>query len=1218
MKVTDLAIRLRISVVVLAVLASAGGFMAYVQLPKESAPSIEISNIVVTTIYPGASPADVESLVTRPLETEIQSISGIEVMRSTSTEGVSTIVIEFTPDVTLTEANTSVREKVDLALPEMPSEVEEPIISEIDLSQFPILTVNLAADYPLARLKKVAEDLKDAIEGIPAILEVDLLGGREQEVQVNVDWNRMQAYGVTFDDLLQTIRRENANIPGGSIDVDDRNYLVRVDAQFREVREIEGLVIKAPGGQPIAIRDVAQVVLGFKDRTDYSRLRVLRRDHVLRGPERVPDRGYLTVISLNVKKRAGKNIIGAADEVRALLADYTLPPGTEVLVTGDQSKGVVAMVRDLENNIISGLFFVVAVLLFFLGLRTAMLVGIAIPLSMMVTFIVFTGMDETLNFIILFSLIIALGMLVDNAVVIVENIYRFLEEGLSPFEAAREGTAEVGMAVVASTATTVAAFVPMLFWPGFIGKFMSYMPMTLIVTLTSSLFVAIIINPVITGYLVRMEGEERQGPGWSWFAKGVVVTGVGLAGVVLEQINSTVLLVLVGGAVAVMLSYVLLLRPVARLFVGRGLPLLVAVYRRLLRWMLTRDYEARFAMFRNAWALGSLTAGVVLGAAGGAVALVDPQAAMLVLYPAGALAALGLAGVVLHTGETVLAGLLSVLLRRRVRLILTDNRARLMHLTLGGLLSIVALFALAPTGSAFFPETDPNQVQVHVEGALGTHVEASNQLVRRVRERVDGLLATNPVSESSVLNVLVTVGVGGDAMFGGGAASPERSQITLNLVDFEDRAEPSTATLKKLRDQLEGIAGARIEFKKDQQGPPTGPPVNIELSGPDFATLVRLARELKATLAELSETGKVKGLVDVRDNLKDGRPEVAVRINRERAARYGIDPQRIALDVRTAINGTKAGTFRDGEDEYDITVRLRPQDRASLDSLKALDVVKEDKRVPLVTVAEFTPGSGLGSITRKDARRVITVQGNARAGVNAQEMLGQVRQHVAPLQKALPAGYTMRYTGENQEQQESFAFLGTALATGAALILMILIAQFNSVLTPFVIMIAVALSMIGVMLGLILTRTPFSLFTFIGVISLAGIVVNNNIVLIDYIQQLHARGQSRMEAIVNGGATRLRPVLLTAMTTVLGLIPLTFGINIDFIGLATQLDPDLRIGSANQQFWGPMGIAIVSGLTFATFLTLVIVPVMYSLSDSLARRAAAAFGRGDQASGETT
>ena len=1209
MKVTDLAIRLRISVVVLALLASAGGFLAYVQLPKESAPSIEISNIVVTTLYPGASPIDVESLVTRPLEQEIQAISGIDVMRSTSTEGVSTIIIEFTPDVTLTEANTSVREKVDLARPDLPADVEEPIISEIDLSQFPILTVNLAADYSLARLKKVAEDLKDSIEAVPAILEVDLIGGREQEVQVDVDWNRMQAYGITFDDILETLRRENANIPGGSIDVDHLNYLVRVDAQFRDVREIETLVVKAPDDAPIAIRDVATVALGFKDRTNFSRLRVLRRDDALTGPQRVRDLGYLTVISLNVKKRAGRNIIDAAAEVRAVLARHALPRGTEVLVTGDQSKGVVALVRDLENNIISGLIFVVAVLLFFLGLRTSLLVGIAIPLSMMVTFVVFAAMGQTLNFIILFSLIIALGMLVDNAVVIVENIYRFLEEGMDPFEAAQRGTAEVGMAVVASTATTVAAFVPMLFWPGFIGKFMSYMPLTLIITLSCSLFVAVIINPVITGYLARVDGAEGDGARWSLKAKVAVALGVGLAGLVLGQMNPIVLAVVAGGTLATLVVYALVLRPVARAFVGRGLPLLVAAYRRLLVWMLRRDYDARFAMARNSTALGALALGVVLAVLGGGVSLADPRAGELVLYPAGALAALGLVGVVLHTVESVLAGLLASLLRRPVRLILTDNRARLMHLTLGGLLSIVGLFALAPTGQAFFPETDPNQVQIHVEGALGTNVDASNALAERVRERVDRLLDTNPVSESSVLNVLVTVGVGGDAMFGGGSASPERSQITLNLVDFEDRAEPSSETLVNLRDQLEGVAGARIELKKDAQGPPTGPPVNIELSGADFEVIVRLARELKAKLATLSETGKVKGLVDVRDNLKDGRPEVAVRIDRERAARFGLDPKRIALDVRTAINGTKAGTWRDGEDEYDITVRLRPEDRVGLDSLKALDVVNDGRRIPLVTVADFAPASGLGSITRKDARRVITVQANARGGVNAQAMLAQVREELAPMERSLPSGYTMRYTGENQEQQESFAFLGTALATGSALILMILITQFNSVLTPFVIMIAVALSMIGVMLGLIVTRTPFSLFTFIGVISLAGIVVNNNIVLIDYIEQLRSRGQSKTDAIVNGGATRLRPVLLTAMTTVLGLIPLTFGINIDFIGLATTLDPDFRIGSANTQFWGPMGIAIVSGLTFATFLTLVIVPVMYSLSDSFTRRLLLAFGR---------
>ena len=512
MSITDLAIKYRTSVVVLTLLLVFGGFYSYISLPKEANPSIEFPTIVVTTIYPGASPDDVESVVTQVIEQEVNGINGIEELRSISTEGVSTIVIEFTPDVPVSEASQKVREKVDIAKADLPEDTEEPLINEIDTSEFPILSVNMAAEYSLARLKQVAENVQDEIEGIPSVLEANLIGGLEREVQVDVDLRALQGYGLSFNDLINTIRAENANLPGGSIDVDRLNYLVRVDGQFDDPeKEIADLVVKTDGTSSVHVRDVANVTFGFKDQETYARLKVLQEEtpDELRRVNDL-DAEMLQVITLNVKKRQGDNILETSAQVKELLDAYPFPSGTEVTITGDQSENVQTLVKDLENNIISGLIFVVAVLLFFLGVRNATLVGIAIPLSMFVTFLTFQALGYTLNFIILFSLIIALGMLVDNAVVIVENIYRFKENGYSNFEAARLGTSEVGGAVVASTFTTVAAFAPMMFWPGIIGEFMSYLPLTLIITLLSSLFVAIIINPVITGIFVRVEGEDAE------------------------------------------------------------------------------------------------------------------------------------------------------------------------------------------------------------------------------------------------------------------------------------------------------------------------------------------------------------------------------------------------------------------------------------------------------------------------------------------------------------------------------------------------------------------------------------------------------------------------------------------------------------------------------------------------------------------------------------
>ena len=1323
MRISDLAIKYRTSIVVLTLLLVLGGIYSYNTIPKEAQPSIEIPNIVVTTIYPGASPDDIESLVTQEIEREIQGINGIKDIRSTSTEGVSTIIVEFEPDVSMDDAFQKVRDKVDVAKADLPDDVEEPIVSEIDFSEFPILTINMAGSYSLARLKEVAEDLQEELEAIPSVLEVDLIGGLEREVQVNVDLNALQGYNITFNDVVAAIQSENTNFPGGSIDVDRLNYLVRVDGEIDDPAEIQDLVVKAPNGQPIYVRDVAEVIFGFKERGSYARLQVFQKEDengdLYALPEEETRSGQ--VISLNVKKRTGDNILETVDEVNEALAAFPFPNGTQVVITGDQSEFVVDLIADLENNIISGLFFVVAVLLFFLGVRNAVLVGIAIPMSMFISFIVFQALGYTLNFIILFSLIIALGMLVDNAIVIIENIYRFVEEGHSKFEAAKLGTREVAGAVVASTATTVAVFVPMLFWPGIIGEFMGYLPLTLIVTLICSLFVALIINPVLTGIFVKLDSEET--PPMRKLTKTILTIVIVVLAIVLGVASWETLVVLAVGIPLLYFIHTRLFKPVGDRFVNEGLPNLVTRYRAFLDWMLKRAYPLRErlgankstwivaavlglpgymligqvmnpeqapnmgepmgtlmmqggmllmlaaviwllvriknSMFRNTFALGSFTLGVVLSIIGAVIGSAAGEvAAMPVQMPAFLFLLAGVLGIVFHLFESMFAGglgttkfgLLLLLIfggvigllllggteiapdaigamlglpavivvvgvigwffkPDREWLILSDNRARLTTGAIAALFIIIGLFRAAPTGVEFFPETDPNQVRITAEGPLGMNLEASDRIAQTVQDRINQLLDENPEVKANVQNMLVNVGVGGDADFGGGSASPERSRVTLNMVEYAARAEPSTVTMEKLRAQLKGIPGASIQFDKDQNGPPTGAPVNIEITGPDFDQIVRISKGIKQRLVEASETGAIPGLVDIADNLNTGRPELRVNIDRERAAQFGLNTSKIGSTVRSAINGFEAGKYRTGEDEYDITVRLEEADRASLESLNNLTILDEGVQIPLVSVAELEISGGLGSVTRLDLARVATVTGQAAPGANAQAILGQVQGHLAEYVETLPPGYIVSYTGENEEQQESFGFLTTVLLIGVSLIFMIMVAQFNKVSLPFIIMVAVGLSLIGVLLGLILTRTPFGLMTFIGVISLAGIVVNNNIVLVDYTMQLRDRGLSKHDAIIEAGATRLRPVLLTALTTVLGLIPLTFGLNIDFVGLLTNLDPNFQFGSENTQFWGPMGTAIISGLTFATFLTLVIVPVLYSVFDSLSSHLSEAFSR---------
>ncbi|MEM1055199.1 MAG: efflux RND transporter permease subunit [Bacteroidota bacterium] len=1289
MKITDLAINNRTAIVVLTFALTIGGLLAYIALPKEAEPQIEVATIVVTTVYPGASPDDVESIISQEIEREVATISGIDEIESISTEGVSTVIVEFFPDKDLDEAKQEVRDGVDVAKTEFPADVEEPIVSDIDFADIPVLTVNLLTDGSLTALRATAEDLQDEIESVPGVSEVDLLGGLQREVQVNMDLAAMQGYGLDPFDVVRTIQKENTNIPGGSVDVGATNYLVRVNGEIDEPRELLDLVVKAPGGQPIYVRDVADVEFGYKDRESYARLEVLQRES--EGGDFVPVDNVenLQVIRLSVKKASGENIIEVVDRVEAVIDEFPFPTDASVLLTGDQSEQVEILVEDLENNIIAGILFVIVVLLFFLGVRNATLVGLAIPLSMFLSFLVFSAMGQTLNFIILFSLIIALGMLVDNAVVIIENIYRFREEGYGPWEAAQKGTAEVGGAVAASTATTVAAFAPMLLWPGIIGEFMGYMPLTLIVTLSCSLFVALIINPVITGYLMKTDAETadrpKENPLRRWFrlrdADGRTSRGrkIGLGAVAFTALvvglaNWKTLIFLAIAIPALVALYWYVLGPAHERFASETVPRMTARYRKFLGWMLERDYSVPRAMLRNTFALGSFTAGFLLLIAGGVLFGLAGPAGFLLIAPGGVALLLGVVGILFHSlesaylggrtsvkiglifggivvalitllslagritygpdGEGGIALVLELLLlpiaitlaglagiafaKRRGRkttksgqpyIVLTDNRARLLTGTLGMLVAIFALFAVAPTGTEFFPTTDPNQIIITAEAPIGTTIEQSNEVSNEVFGRVQSLMEGE--TGANTKNVATSVGIGGDALFGGGASSPERSSVTLNMVDYEERAEASSVTLRRIRESLAGLPGIDLTVEQDENGPPTGAAVTIEVTGSEFEQIRSIAGTIETQLKEAVEAGRVEGLVDIRDNLNSGRPEYRVNIDRERAVAFGMSTQDVALAVRRAVNGEEASQWRDGKDEYDITVRLREEDRQTLQQIESLIVTNFDngRKVPLVAMASIEPAAGLGSVTRLDQERVVTVLGEAAPGFNDNAVLQSVQAELEPLVADLPPGYTVSYTGAQEEQDESFGFLTTALLMGLALITIILIAQFNSVKNPIIIMVAVGLSLIGVMLGLILTRTPFGLMTFIGVISLAGIVVNNAIVLVDYIEQLRARGGDKQDAIIDGGATRLRPVLLTAFTTVIGLIPLTFGINIDFVGLITNLDPSFNFGSENTQFWGPMGTAIISGLTFATFLTLVIVPVMYSAFDSIAMRVSAARGK---------
>ena len=1033
MTITELAVRNALTVFTLMVIIVVIGAASYIGMPREASPDVKIPFVLVAAPYLGASPADVEQLVTRKLEQQLKGIPDLVEMISSSLEGAAQISLEFSTDVEMSDALQKVRDAVEMAKPELPEDVRDDlVIQEISSSDWPIMQILLSASYDPVRLKNVAEDLQEEIERVDGVLGVTLNGAVQQEVRVDVDPERLRYYGLALADVIDALRFENVNIPGGELGLGTYDYQVRVPGEFASVEEIPRILVNAGVDGPVSLGQVATVGLAIAERKTYSRLN---------GVESV---------SLSITKRSGENIVRIADDIHALVesARSTLPAGTQLTVTGDQSVYIRDMVKELENNILSGLILVVAVLFLFLGWTNAFFVGSAIPFSMLITFMILNALGITLNMVVLFSLILALGMLVDNGIVVVENIYRHRGLGMGRREAALVATQQVAAPVIASTLTTVCAFGPLIFWPGIMGEFMKYLPITVIVALLSSLFVALVINPVLCSTLMKVPG--RRQPGHDRLGDRLMAFGL-------------------------------------------------RSYEPTLRWVLARPWRTIIGM-----------------------------GALLVL--------------------------------------------------------VLVVFGRFNAGVELFPDTDPTFAYVRIESPSGTRVEQSDAYARQV----EGPVAALPDLVAHWTDVGTT---GGDG-FGSGGSGGNLATVSMEFVKKEERDHSSRESVAALRERLAGFTGAELTIDKMEEGPPTGKPVNIEISGDDFATLGELASLVAERIRDLP------GLVDLESDYDRGRPELRVTPDPERAARLGLRTIDLASHLRTAIHGEEVGEYRVGEDEYDIVVRLAEPARENVEDLESLTLFYEGRHVPLSSFATLRFATGLGAITRIDSRRVVTVSADVAEGANGNALLAQVQARLTDF--PLPPGYHVDFTGESEDQEESNTFLfKQSFPIVLMLIMLVLIAQFTSITVPFVIMSSVVLSLIGVCAGLLIHRMPFGIImTGVGVISLAGVVVNNAIVLLDYTLKLRAEGKERIDAIVQAGMTRFRPVVLTAVTTVLGLIPLTTGFSVDFEGM---VQGDFRhavvLGGDSSQWWGPMGVAVIWGLTVATFLTLVVVPVIYSTID---------------------
>ncbi len=1037
MKITNISIDRSITIFTLMFMVILIGVTSYIRLPRESTPDIKIPFVVVMAPYFGTSSADMENLVTRKLEQQLKGIADLEEMTSTSAEGFSQVVLEFTTDVEMSDALQKVRDAVELAKPDLPQDVRDDLtIREISSTDWEIMQIVLSADYGLIELKKVGEDLQEQIERIEGVLSAELAGGVEQEVCVDVDPERLRFYGISLLDVMDAIRLENVTIPGGNLPLGTYDYQLRVPGEFKSIDIIPEILVNPGMPTPVYIKDLAEVKMGIKDRETISR------------------RNQVDAVTLGIKKRTGENIVRIAKEIRETLErlEPTLPEGTQMTIVSDVSVTIKDMVSELENNILSGLILVVLVLFLFLGVTNSIFIASAIPFSMLITFIVLQALDITLNMVVLFSLILALGMLVDNAIVIVENIYRFRLRGLGRIEAAKEATNQVAGAVIASTLTTICAFGPLVLWPGIMGEFMKYLPITVIITLISSLLVAMIFNPVLCANFLRVpeSGKAKKRPGDRVISNGI------------------------------------------------------KFYEPILRWALGHRF----------------------------------------------LTILGMVGV---------------------------------------LIGSIVLFGVFNPGIEFVPDTDPTYAYVNLEAPSGTRIEVTDGYTKQIEAAV----AEVPELKAYVANV--GSGGGQDITSGGGGAT-HLATLSLEFIRAEERKFNSSTSMLELRQRLANFTGGRLSIEKQENGPPAGKPVTIEITGDDFSVLGEIADQIKELIRD------IPGLVDLTDDYDRGRPEIQITPNLEKAARLGIRTIDLASMLRTAIHGDDVSTYRVGEDEYDIVVRLAEPSRRSVEDIEELTVFYEGKHIPITSFADISFQTGIGAISRRDAQRMVMVTADAGIGFNGPALLSEAQSRLADF--ALPGGYAIDYAGEDKEQKETMDFLfGQAFPICIMLIMLVLISQFTSITVPFVIISSVVLSLIGVLAGLLITRTPFGvIMTGVGIISLAGVVVNNAIVLLDYVIKLRKRGMEKTEALIEASKTRFRPVILTAVTTILGLIPLTVGISINFPNLFHgDFAHAVITGGEMGQWWGGMGTAVIWGLTVATFLTLVVVPVMYSAIDPFVR-----------------
>ena len=1130
-KLSSWAIQNKTTIYVLMAVLFFYGISAYLSMARENFPEVKETKIYISTAYPGNTAEDIEKLITDPIEDKVKTVSNVVEVTSTSQEDYSIVVVEFDENISVELAKQKVKDELSTETssedwPTFNGAKIEPNVFDLSLSEeVAILNINISGDYPVYKLKEFAEYLQDDIEDLAEIKKADIRGAQEKEVEVAVDIYKMMAAKVSFNDITSAINNGNITMSAGNFITSGQRRTVRIIGEIEKPSDLENFVIKSEFNNPIYLKNVATVSFKDKDKTTFARER---------GQE---------VVMLDVKKRAGKNMVAASEQVQVIVSDAInnyFPKDLKVTITNDQSNKTIGQVDDLVNNIIFGVILVVTVLMFFLGFKNAIFVGFAIPMSMFMSLMILSLLGYTMNTMILFGLIMGLGMLVDNGIVVVENVYRLMdEEGMSRVEAAKKGISEIAYPIIISTATTVAAFIPLGMWPGVMGDFMVLLPITLSTVLGSSLLVAIFFNSVLVSQFMSVEDVDMP------IKKIAIITGI------MAVIG--IFILIVGGAysalgalmifVAIMLwVYRLFLRGWANTFQNKVLPILEKWYENSLRFSLT-----------------------------------------------------GKTPYFLVIGTTVLL-----------------------------FISFIAFgwsLSTQRTKVEFFPDNKPNQIIVYIEYPEGTDIQKTNDITKQIEKKVETVLYNDEYMDGDynfmVESLVSQVGEGaGNPQTDGGSSAemPHKGKITASMREYKYRRGLDSELMRqKLQAALIGIyPGVLISVEKDVNGPPVGSPINIEIKGDDYAELIITAQRMR----DFINTKSISGIDELKIDVNRDKPGMEVLVDRKKAGELGVSTGQVGSQLRASIFGNKAGIYKEDGDDYDIYVRFNKEDRYNTSAIFNQNIIFRDmasgkiKEIPVSTVATQKNNSGFSAIKHKDIKRVVTVYSALSPGeTDAAAIVGKIQNEMKNF-KNLPKGIKIDYTGQIEEQNKQMLFLIGAFFTGLSLIFFILIFQFNSVSKPAIIMIAIFLSFIGVFGGIVISGSPFVIMmTMMGIISLAGIVVNNGVVLLDYAQLLIDRKKDELdleddeyldkttlfEAIVKAGGSRLRPVLLTAITTILGLIPLAIGLNINFFSLFTEYNPHIYFGGDNVAFWGPLAWTVIYGLLIATFLTLIVVPILFYL-----------------------